>query len=341
MKLLILRFSALGDVAMTVPVIDSLARQYPDLSITVLTRRGFKAMFQHLPANVQFHGIDLNDYRGIAGLNRLYRLLQAKHFTHVADLHDVLRTKYLRMRFRMDGKTVAVIDKGRRDKARLTRKRNKMFRPLPTSFERYRDVLSRLGLPCNLTFRSIFAGHKPDLAQLHSLTGEKGTDRWLGVAPFAKHLGKIYPTQRLEQVLAHFHRQPGVRVFLFGGGRQEQTTAEAWAAKYPGITSVIGQLDMAGELALMSRMDVMLTMDSGNMHLASLAGTPVVSVWGATHPFAGFMGWGQTERNAVQVALPCRPCSVFGQKPCYRGDYACLNGIEPEQIIHNINILIQ
>ena len=81
---------------------------------------------------------------------------------------------------------------------------------------------------------------------------------------------------------------------------------------------------MEAELALMSHLDVMVSMDSGNMHLASLINTPVVTIWGATHPLAGFMGWNQSEENAVQVDLPCRPCSVYGNKPCSRKDYACL-----------------
>ena len=97
---------------------------------------------------------------------------------------------------------------------------------------------------------------------------------------------------------------------------------------------------MAEELALMSHLDVMLAMDSGNMHLASLVGTPVVSVWGATHPYAGFMGWGQSEKNAVQISLPCRPCSIFGNKPCIRGDYACLRQITPNQIIEKVESLL-
>jgi ADP-heptose:LPS heptosyltransferase len=93
---------------------------------------------------------------------------------------------------------------------------------------------------------------------------------------------------------------------------------------------------MADELSLLSHCDLMLTMDSAWMHLASLVGLPVVSVWGATHPFAGFMGWKQSAGNAVQVDLPCRPCSVYGNKPCMRGDYACLNLITPEQIVEKI-----
>ena len=97
---------------------------------------------------------------------------------------------------------------------------------------------------------------------------------------------------------------------------------------------------MYQELIIMSHLDVMLSMDSANMHLASLTATPVVSVWGATHPYAGFMGFRQKEENAVQIDLECRPCSIFGQKPCQRGDYACMNNIPPERITERIISII-
>ena len=77
-------------------------------------------------------------------------------------------------------------------------------------------------------------------------------------------------------------------------------------------------------------------MDSSNMHIASMVGIPVVSIWGATHPYAGFMGWKQNESNAIQVDLPCRPCSIFGNKPCFRNDYACLQSITPKMIVEHI-----
>ncbi|KAA6328689.1 hypothetical protein EZS27_022447, partial [termite gut metagenome] len=131
-----------------------------------------------------------------------------------------------------------------------------------------------------------------------------------------------------------------VKVFLFGGGKMEQQILDEWVMKYPPVVSMAGKIKMENELILMSLLDVMLSMDSANMHLASLVNTPVVSVWGATHPYAGFMGWNQSAANCVQTDLICRPCSVFGNKKCCRGDYACLFGIKPETIIEKIQTII-
>jgi len=230
------------------------------------------------------------------------------------------------------GIPTAHIDKGRAQKEKLTRRDEKEFVPLRTSFQRYADVFAKLGFPIKLDFTSIFEG-KGDLSVISDFTGSKGMDRWIGIAPFAKHQGKMYPLNKMEEIVAYFEKQPQLKLFLFGAGKEEREVLSKWKAKYPSILVTEGNLRMNTELILMSHLDVMISMDSANMHLASLVGTPVVSIWGATHPFAGFLGWKQKESNCVQVDLDCRPCSVFGNKPCFRGDYACMNSIDTQTII--------
>lgn len=341
-RILVIRFSALGDVAMTIPVVYSLAVQYPQHEITVLSRAVWQPLFQGLPANVNFIGADLaGKHKGFGGLNSLYSELKALRFDYVADFHHVLRSKYLCLRFRLANIPVSSLCKGRSGKKRLVRRRHKVLESQKSSFFRYADVLEKLGFPVSLNFSSIYGEGKGDFAAIESVTGPKEGRKWIGIAPFAKHVGKIYPIELQEQIVAHFAAKPEVKVFLFGGGKSEQEVLDRWTAKYPSIVSMIGKLNMRTELNLMSHLDVMISMDSANMHLASLVNVPVVSIWGATHPYAGFMGWKQLPVNTVQLDLSCRPCSVYGQKPCWRGDYACLCGIEPEQIVAKIEEIIQ
>ena len=169
---------------------------------------------------------------------------------------------------------------------------------------------------------------------------EKGTDKWIGIAPFAAHKGKVYPLRLMEQVVAALSAVDSYRIFLFGAGESERGTLENWEQQYKNVHSLAGKLRMDGELIIMSHLDVMLSMDSANMHLASLVGTPVLSVWGATHPYAGFMGWGQSLSRAIQLDLSCRPCSIYGDRSCMRGDYACLALIRPDTIVERIKQLI-
>ncbi len=337
--LLIIRFSAMGDVAMMLPVVASLARQYPDLRVTVLSKPFARPFFEGLN-NVRFMAADIkNEYQGFNGLNALYRRLLAKNFTDVADFNDVLRTKYLRLRFFLGGFRVAHIDKHRKGKRLLCRKKDKVKVQQPTSFENYAAVLDRLGYPVKLDFQSVFPVEGGNLRRLPAVIGEKKEfQRWIGIAPFAAHKGKIYPLEKMKKVVEKLIQlYPSCRIFLFGGGEKEREVLDAWAKNYVNCMNASALLNGIGdELILMSHLDVMLSMDSGNMHLASLVGTRVVSIWGATHPFAGFMGWNQRKTDAVQLDMPCRPCSVYGNKPCFRGDYACMNDIDYEQIVVHV-----
>lgn len=342
--LLIIRFSALGDIAMAVPVVASLARQYPDLRITVLSRPFARVLFEGLAPNVGFMGADIKkEYVGLRGMNALYRRLVAKNITAVADFHNILRSNYLRLRFNLGHYHVAHINKHRRGKHRLTRSNDKVMEQQPTSFHNYLEVLARLGYTVEPTFTSIFPPEGGHLRLLPHVIGEKKKfQQWIGIAPFAAHKGKIYPKQNMEKVIVQLiQRHPSCRIFLFGGGGDEKVVIDGWAEKYKNCvnaSAVVGGLK--NELILMSHLDVMISMDSANMHLASLTATPVVSIWGATHPFAGFMGWHQNPDNAIGLNLPCRPCSVYGNKPCLRGDYACLKNISPEMVLEKVAKLL-
>lgn len=342
MKLLVIRFSALGDVAMSIPVISSLAARYPRLEITVLSRPFMQPLFAGLSSRIRFKGVDVSRYKGIGGLYRLFRQLETEEgkYDAVADLHDVLRSKVLRTFFRFSGSKVAHIDKGRKEKKALTRPRNKVLRQLPTSFTRYERVFGQLGYPVETAFRSIYGTEKGDCTLFQSVTGVPDGKRWIGIAPFATHPGKRLPETTVTQLIEKLSARKDTRIFLFGSGKEEWKQLETWADSRPNVLSMAGKLKLNGELALMSHLDVMVSMDSANMHLASLTGIPVVSVWGATHPFAGFMGWRQSIGNAVQAELPCRPCSIFGNKPCRRKDYACLTDITPESIVSRIERII-
>lgn len=343
--ILVIRFSALGDVAMMVPVVWSVAQQYPNVRITVLSRAFARPFFENLAPNVTFMEADIKgEYRGVKGLNALYRRLTAKQFTHVADLHAVLRSEYLRMRFNLGHFKVAHINKHRKMRRKLVKSSDKLLQRLPSTFDNYAEVFAKLGFPIKtITFKSIFPEGGGHLNALPDAIGEKREEEvWIGVAPFAAHQGKSYPQQQMQQVLKLLiERYPKARIFLFGRGKTENEVFPEWVKQMPQCTYVGWHLDsMQQELILISHLDVMVSMDSANMHLASLTNTPVVSIWGATHPFAGFMGWNQKEENAVQLDLDCRPCSIFGQKPCKYGDYRCMTGIKPETIVEKITNII-
>ena len=335
--MLVIRLSAMGDVAMAVPVVAALRSAHPDLRITVLTRPFFKPFFRDIEG-IEFFEPDLQGrHKGLGGLIRLFGDLRGLGIDCVADLHDVLRSKVLRTLFALTGHETARIDKGRAEKEAMTRKFRKKVVPLKTTFERYRDVFLELGCYLDLPPR-MPRRERPIPEQMTALAGAK-TGKWVGIAPFAKHKGKIYPTVKTDELIGLLSARYE-KVFVFGGGVYEQQFGEFMQTRYPNIVSVIGHVTLDEELDLMANMDCMIGMDSATMHLCSLVGTPVVSIWGATHPYAGFYGYGQDPANAVQLDLPCRPCSVYGNKPCIFKDYRCLEGIAPQTIADRVAVVV-
>lgn len=335
-KILVIRLSAIGDVAMTVPVIYSAAKANPQDSFTVLTQAFLIPVFMNRPANVDVIGINTKAAeKTLGGLLRFASALVKYDYDIVLDLHNVIRTMIVRSFFRVKGKKVFVVDKARSERKRLTTRNHKAFKPLRPVIERYADVFRASGLNYTETFTSLYESRAADLSAMEAIAGTK-TGKWIGIAPFAKHRGKIYPLDDMEQVVARLSEHEDYTIFLLGGRGYEEAVLEQWAFQYPRVKSIVGRYTLDNELALISRLDVLLCMDSANMHFASLVGTKVVSIWGATHPYAGFYGYHQDPDNAIQIDLPCRPCSVFGQKPCFRGDWACMMQIRPEKIVEKV-----
>jgi len=333
-KALVIRLSSIGDVAMTIPVIYAAAAANPNDSFTVLTQTFLTPLFMNRPSNIDLLGVDTKTTeKSFFGFLRYALTLRKHQFDCVLDLHNVIRSWIVCYIFLLLGKKVFVVDKRRKERKQLTARPPKVIQPLRRVTERYANVFHQAGFYFDETFVSLFSQQSMNTGSF----GEK-KGRWIGIAPFAKHRGKIYPTAKMEQVVKTLSGQESLTVFLFGSEGKEEETLNQWANRYKNTVNVASRrYSFDKTLILISMLDVHVSMDSANMHLGSLAGTDVISIWGATHPYAGFYGYHQRQDLAIQTDLPCRPCSMFGQKPCYRGDWACLNRIEPEQVIDKIN----
>ena len=334
-RVLVFRLSAIGDVAMSVPVIWSFTKAYPDAEICFVSQKFANGFLNAIPG-VSLFEVDLKGrHKGFLGIFRLYRdLKKLGRFDVIADLHDVIRTKILRILFATSSSKILVIDKGRSEKRDLTKIEGKVFRQLETTTSRYAKVFYDAGFKFNIEFDYLFT-KSPLSEKTVSLTGQKEKN-WIGIAPFAKHKGKIYPLELMEKVMDLLAKTTSMKLFLFGGGAVEKGILEDWEKRFPNTISLAGKLSIEDELKVISNLDVLVSMDSANMHFASLVNTPVISIWGATHPFAGFYGWNQNLKHAVQMDLACRPCSIYGNRACFRKDYACLNLITPESIVRKI-----
>lgn len=329
--LLVMRTTAMGDVAMLPHALRALCAAYPDLHITVATQPFLKPFFRGL--NVDFLDVKTKDeHHSVVGMWRLAREARALGVDAVADVHDVLRSKAFSLSMLLHGIPVARIRKEHLAKKRALGSGGKI-EPLKHSVVRYCDTFRRLGF----VFDDPTPAVKPDWGT--SPMGEK-TGRWIGFAPFSAHAGKTYPMEqsvRLVELLAARYD----RVFIHGGGGEEQRFAEEMEQRYSNVTALFGKVRFAGEMEVIAHEDCIISMDSMAMHMASLTATPVVSIWGATHPSLGFLGWGCDPKLTLQAEMPCRPCSVFGAKPCKWGDYRCLRVITPEMVLKIVEKVVR
>lgn len=319
-RILAYRFSAFGDVAMTAPVFREFLEQNPEVEIIMVSRSNFEALFADIP-NVIFKGINLDDYKGFFGLSKLANeLIREFHPDLIANLHDVIRTKILDKIYSTKGFKVFKINKGKEEKEHLTNIWNLNKVQLKKTVERYADVFREMGFNVQLSH------------QLRPKTLDKSG---IGFAPFAQHKGKMLPLEKSYELVRILSQKQ--TVYFFGGGKAETEILEKWEKEIPNTRNLAGKLNLTEELHTISQLEVMISMDSANMHLASLVGTRCVSIWGQTHPYAGFLGFGQNEEDVVQVKdLTCRPCSVFGDKQCFRGDWACLGELSVQKIVEKV-----
>ena len=332
----VMRLSAMGDVAMTVPVLRAFNEKYPNVKITVISTPFLQPLFNDIP-NIHFLPFDKKGkHKGFLGLFRLFLELRKSNIDAFADLHNVLRSKVIRGLFALSGKKVAFTDKGRKEKKEVTRAVNKIFRPLPTVFERHAKVFSALGFPINLS-NPTFPEKSKLSSEILAVIGEKN-QKWIGIAPFAQHDSKVYPLDLMGKVIDQLAQNPGNKMLLFGGGKKEIETLEMLSKSHKNVISVAGKLKFNQEIQLISNLDVMLSMDSGNGHIAAILGIKTITLWGATHPYLGFSPFNQPEGNSLvsdRNLYPKLPTSIYGNKKV-EGYEDAMRTILPEQAVEKV-----
>ncbi len=321
----------MGDVAILVPVLDALFRQNKDVTATILTQKFLTPIFKDFK-NVTVYPVDKKGkHKGFLGLFKLYKELKPFHFTAIADIHNVLRSNVLKLLF--FNKKCIQIDKGRKEKKALISKEN--FKQLKTSHERYADVFRKLGFTIDLS-SPVFSDKKAiPIALKNVITSER---KIIGIAPFAAHKSKMYPLDQMKIVVEQLSKDYTILLF---GGKSDVAQLETLKTNQ-NIYLAAGKLSFTEELDTISNLDCMISMDSGNAHLAAMYGVKVITIWGVTHPFAGFAPFNQPKDYALLAdtkEYPLVPTSIYGNK--YPEGYLdCAKSIAPKQIIEKVKSIL-
>lgn len=337
--ILVIRMSAMGDVAMTVPVLKTLLKQNPTLKITVVSKGFLKPLFSDIE-NLFFYAVDTTKkHKGFLGIFKLYTELKKLNIDAVADLHNVLRSKLLRTLFKISGIPVSFINKGRSEKKKLTSLTNKIFQPLKTTHQRYADVFQQLGF--NISLKNASLKEKEVLSKhLKTLTHYIANETAIGIAPFAAHEEKKYPLEFMEEVISELAKD--YKILLFGGGQSEIEALTRLSKKHKNTFCIAGQVELKDELTIISNLSAMISMDSGNGHFSALYGIPTITIWGATHPYAGFAPF-QQQNNCIcadRRQFPLLPTSIYGNKTI-PGYTKVMYSIPPKTIVDKVLAILK
>jgi ADP-heptose:LPS heptosyltransferase len=326
----------MGDVALVTPVLMEMKRRFPEVYVIMLTRSTFRSFFQESDHLSVFSPDFKKRHKGFPGLLHLYMEIKEQYkIDHVIDLHDVVRSKILRFLFRAGGTPVSVIDKGRKDKKDLIEGVRKA--QLKHTVHRYCDAFKEAGFTLEPSDKQSIITKKNGLSNSEEIFRSK-TDLRIGIAPYALHKLKMWPEENMVLLMKKIAEKQRTGFFLFGG-KEEAKQLEGIKDKVSGAVNLAGKLSLEEELAVISKLDFMIAMDSSNMHMAALVGTKVISIWGGTDPLNGFGAWMQPEEYSIRIPvneLTCRPCTIFGKGDCRRGDMACMNWLTPEKVLDQI-----
>ncbi|PPK85556.1 ADP-heptose:LPS heptosyltransferase [Neolewinella xylanilytica] len=328
-KVLIVRFSSIGDIVLTSPVIRCV-KQQTGAEVHFLTKRSFAATVRHNPYIDRLWTIDKN-------IAEIAAELVAGDFTHVIDLHGNLRTLELKQRLNW-GQLLA----GRRP-------------PRTATFDK---VNFRKFLLTRFRIDRMPAAHIVDrylaAARVLGVTNDgRGLDYFIApeeaVAPPARNyvafvIGAAHATKRLEEwqmgdICARIDRP----VVLLGGP-EEAALGDRIAAKCPNAINACGKYSLNGSADLVRQAAVVVTHDTGLMHVAAAFRRPIVSVWGNTVPELGMYPYLPGEEPAVVAevrGLPCRPCSKIGYAACPQGHFSCMREQKLEAIVRSVLLAVE
>lgn len=349
---LIVRYERIGDALLVLPLVIDLASKYKNDTFTILTNKRFDNLLQLMPPNVTFMAMVSKTskglFRGPSYLKRRWLFLREtkktiSKFDKIAFLQYGTFEKELHKYIQKKGQNISVAITDQKEFRSAERAANRCNDGL-TMIGLHKNVLAKLGYTdLNVTSEpSATIRQQPIAASLINKLGLDTSKKLVAISPFSREEPKVYPLDKMEKVIAHFAAlTDDYQVLILGGGENEKLKAEEWTTKYPSVISLINRISFGEEISIISKCQVVVSMDSSNMHLASLLHTPVISVWGPTTPQCGYYPTRERYDRAIVKGLSCQPCSIFGERECTQNQkFACMD-IDPQVIINKIKLVIK
>jgi ADP-heptose:LPS heptosyltransferase len=315
LKILIIRFSSIGDIVLTTPVIRCLKKQLRGSEIHYLTKQNFKDVLLSNPYIDKLHLLQ-------ESLSATISMLRAEKFDLIIDLHHNLRTLIIKTRL---GVKSSSFDKLNREKWLLVNFKIDRMPPIHI-VDRYLATVAFLGVKNDDQGLDYFLNAEHSLATLLPATHQS----FIGIVIGAQHATKRLPQHQLIN-LCEGLKQP---IVLLGGPEDNLRGAEIAASAGVQVFNACGKFTIDQSAYLVKMAGQIITHDTGLMHIAAAFNKLITSVWGNTVPEFGMYPYRTAESNIVEVkGLHCRPCSKIGYQKCPLGHFKCMNDISVPLII--------
>lgn len=330
-NILLVRFSAIGDILLLTPLVRALRRKHPDARLTVVTRTGFAPLLERNPRISEVISWD-----PLTSLSDLGRRLRGLEFTHRLDLHDSVRSRLLRWHA---GGPWTTYPKHRLARAALIHTHRDLYRDRRHLAERYFDAARGLDVTPDGGSLEMFLS-KADLEAAEGFLAARGLGRsrqLIAVAPGAAHFTKRWPTHHWIALVRRLV-EAGNDVIVLGGPHDLAIGEAVAAAGGESAATAAGAFDLPGSAALLKRTRALVSGDTGLMHLATAVETPVVALFGPTVEQFGFFPY-RAKSAVLQRELSCRPCSAHGGPRCPLKHHRCLQDLQPSDVLEALRRL--
>jgi lipopolysaccharide heptosyltransferase II len=345
-RTLIIRLSSVGDIILSSLMVRMLRKRFPASTIDFLVKQEYADLMRYNPAISRV--IEFPSDGGIADLRRVHTQIHAAPYDLLIDIHSSLRSRYLCFGH------ARVVRIKKRKIARFMLVKAKWdiydwFGGAPGVAERYLETVRSLGVENDGNGLEVFF---PQAAAAHAEkvlveAGIQSQRTLIGICPSARHSNKMWLKERFAETAATLAREHRGAVLLFGSGNHEETRCQEVKTMIEQPTQGIPVLNLAGRLslletaAMMDRCSIVVTNDSGLMHLATARKRKVVTIFGPTVRELGFFPYGTTSTVIENISLSCRPCTHIGLPYCPKGHFKCMNDIHAVQVIDAAQVLLK
>ncbi len=359
-KVLIIRFSSVGDIVLSSLLVRAFRKRFPSCRLDYVVKEEYADLVMHnsnITSVIRFPKSETLD-----DLKKLRARIQQNRYDLIIDIHDSLRSRFLTF----GAKRVVRINK--RKLARFLLVRFKIntydaFNGAPSVALRYLEPVRAFGVEDDGAGLECFVGEEDEreVDILVQGSGFRSSQQFIGLCPSAKHYNKMWLKERFAEVASILSRTRNQPIVLFGFGENEvvrcneiqnhihslrpvrRTLAESSLRPYgePKTLNLSGKISLTETAAMMDKCSIVVTNDSGLMHLAAARKRNVVAIFGPTVKELGFFPFGTNSVVVENNGLRCRPCTHIGLASCPKGHFKCMNDISVEQVIASANTLLQ